>query len=228
MPCPAITVCRIDKPLWIRFHPCLFPSLNHPKSPSQERIFEKKTQKKNTPRYGSVAPTSGKLDPIDVSRVMRKLLKCVAELIGAFSDTHPSSLRLFPSLRCGEFFRSRLQKGNRKPTAPFCKTWKSLNLLWFSTCPGMLRSMQRDWHYNPRPSKCCILTPVGVTFHVFGGWNVWLTPWKTEYMNVVEVTDTRDNAGSTWVLSHWHWEPPSSKRPKRNIKKGILPRGCDT
>lgn len=50
-------------------------------------------------QYGSVAPTSGKLDPIDVSRVMRKLLKCVAELIGAFSDTHPSSLRLFPSLR---------------------------------------------------------------------------------------------------------------------------------
>ena len=50
-------------------------------------------------QYGSVAPSSGKLDPIDVSRVMRKLLKCVAELIGAFSDTHPSSLRLFPSLR---------------------------------------------------------------------------------------------------------------------------------
>ena len=50
-------------------------------------------------QYGSVAPTSGKLDPIDVSRVMRKLLKCVAELIAAFSDTHPSSLRLFPSLR---------------------------------------------------------------------------------------------------------------------------------
>lgn len=66
----------------------------------------------------------------------------------------------------------------------------------------MLRSMQRDWHYNPRPWKCCILTPVGVTFHVFGGSNEWLTPWKTEYMNVVEVTDTKDNAGSTWVLSH--------------------------
>lgn len=78
----------------------------------------------------------------------------------------------------------------------------SSNQICISTCPGMLRSMQRDWHYNPRPSKCCILTRVGVTFHVFGGWNVWLTPWKTEYMNVVEVTDTRDNAGSTWVLSH--------------------------
>ena len=42
---------------------------------------------------------AGKLDQIDVSRVMRKLLKCVAELSGAWRDVHPSCLRLFPSLR---------------------------------------------------------------------------------------------------------------------------------
>ena len=42
---------------------------------------------------------AGKLDQIDVSRVMRKLLKCVAELSSAWRDVHPSSLRLFPSLR---------------------------------------------------------------------------------------------------------------------------------
>ena len=42
---------------------------------------------------------AGKLDQIDVSRVMRKLLKCIAELSGAWRDVHPSSLRLFPSLR---------------------------------------------------------------------------------------------------------------------------------
>ena len=42
---------------------------------------------------------AGKLDQIDVSRVMRKLLKCVAELSGAWRDVHPSCLRLFPSMR---------------------------------------------------------------------------------------------------------------------------------
>ena len=80
----------------------------------------------------SIAPTSGKLDPIDVSRVMRKLLKCVAELIGAFSDTHPSGLRLFPSLRHVEKHAQglALQSTSLEMLHPHSR-WRDLPRVWW-------------------------------------------------------------------------------------------------
>ncbi|CAJ1370251.1 unnamed protein product [Effrenium voratum] len=83
-------------------------------------------------QYGIVAETSGKLDQIDVSRVMRKLLKCVAELVGALGDTHPSSLRLFPSLRHVEKHAQglALQSTSLEMLHPHSR-WRDLPRVWW-------------------------------------------------------------------------------------------------
>eukprot|EP00931_Biecheleriopsis_adriatica_P031464 TRINITY_DN18449_c0_g1_i1.p1 TRINITY_DN18449_c0_g1~~TRINITY_DN18449_c0_g1_i1.p1 ORF type:complete len:2089 (+),score=437.43 TRINITY_DN18449_c0_g1_i1:57-6269(+) len=90
-------------------------------------------------QYGSAVTNAGKssedagsLDPIEVSRVIRKVLKCIGELLGALRETHPCGLRLFPSLRQVDLHAAsmQLQATMMDGLHPRSK-WRDLPRIWW-------------------------------------------------------------------------------------------------
>lgn len=80
------------------------------------------------------APSQGsvRLEPIEVPRVMQKVIKCVGELLGGLRETHPCGMRLFPALRQVDLHSTslKLQSTALDGLHPRSK-WRDLPRVWW-------------------------------------------------------------------------------------------------
>eukprot|EP00930_Biecheleria_cincta_P054815 TRINITY_DN41214_c0_g1_i1.p1 TRINITY_DN41214_c0_g1~~TRINITY_DN41214_c0_g1_i1.p1 ORF type:complete len:2072 (-),score=373.64 TRINITY_DN41214_c0_g1_i1:15-6230(-) len=84
-------------------------------------------------QHGSAAvAAAGSLDQLEVSRVLRKLLKCIGEILGGSRDTHPRGMRLFPSLRQVDLHAAsmQLQATSMDGLHPRSR-WRDLPRVWW-------------------------------------------------------------------------------------------------
>jgi hypothetical protein len=73
------------------------------------------------------------LDAIEVSKVIKKMLKCIGEYLGGFRELHPTGLQLFPAMKNAHQLQHALQQlsGSLMEGLHSNSRWRDISRVWW-------------------------------------------------------------------------------------------------